>query len=135
MKTLATLLAILLYASSTEASERHPWTTTDTIMQVGVTALLEVDREQTRYITTSERFGEDNKLIGARGHRDTVNAYFAASMLAHAAVSYVLPDLVEAVTGSYEAGKYSRTVWQSIWIVTELSVVNRNAAAGVQLKF
>lgn len=156
-----TILVLLSMFSTVKAEEKQDptkWTLTDTMLQVVFTGLLEVDRQQTQWIAShpiqsTEHFSyttpsgaavwgvrvkyrkEANSMIGQKAHPDRINAYFATAAVGHAVVSYALPHVVKALGGSDSLAKYSRTIWQSTWIVAETHTVSRNYAVGVKMTF
>jgi hypothetical protein len=150
---------ILLSPAVVKASgyEGIEWTTKDTILQGMTILLLEVDREQTKWIakhpvvkrdatyemngytvtyTYEAKLYEKNKIVGLQAHNDRVNAYFIASAVGHTAIAYGLPHLVKAMGGSDSLARWSRTAWQAVWIGIEGNVVYKNKySAGVKLDF
>jgi hypothetical protein len=106
------------------------WSTEDTYRQAAVTALLVADWGQTRWIakhnglTEPGRFpvdaGERNPILGKYPSGGKVDAYFAAAIVGHAAISYVLPP-------DWRKG------WQYVWIGLELGTVNANRAVGIKM--
>lgn len=148
MKTLL-IIFILLCPAVVHADDVTDWTTTDTIMQLGVFALLEVDREQTQYISNKRTeityrdgfkvsykpYYETNSIIGKDAHKDRINAYFASAAVGHAVISYALPHIVRAFGGSDSVAKYSRTMWQGVWISAEVHQVVKNYSIGVGMQF
>lgn len=158
MKTIISIFVILiLLPIAAKADDVTDWTTTDTIMQIGVSALLEIDRRQTQWIASHpyeitghtsytesgvaissssyKTHAESNRIIGYGAHKDRINAYFAVAATGHAVVSYALPYIVKFCGGNDKIAKYSRTIWQSSWITAEAHTVGRNYSLGVGMKF
>ena len=157
MKTLLFLCFIVFLPITAHADEVTDWTITDTIMQVVVTGLLEVDREQTLWISknpfeitgtkvytvkdnlfignTYRPHKESNPIIGYRAHPDRINIYFATAAVGHAAISFALPYIVKACGGSDKVAKYSRTIWQGTWITAEMHTIGKNIFMGVGMSF
>lgn len=129
MKTAILLIVLLVSTPSFAADE---WTTQDTILQSVYTMLHVVDWGQTynftqrqdQDMTTGEVtiYTESNPIMGNRPHRDTVNIYFATSLVAHAAISYTLP-------------RPWREYWQGFGIGLEASMVGWNASLGYTRMF
>lgn len=119
-----TILAILA-ACMIQASPATAWDTKDTALQTVVSAAMVADWMQTRDIVRHpDRFKETNLILGSHPHKDQVDAYFAACLIGHAAISYLLPD----------EGPY-RNIWQAIWIGAEINQVVRNAKIGIRIQF
>lgn len=56
-------------------------------------ALQAVDASQTHYASRNPNtFYEKNPILGKHPSKDKINAYFGATGLGHAAISYALPD-------------------------------------------
>jgi hypothetical protein len=129
-RCLTLLLALLLLPALArgEGLNLDPWTREDTWRQTAVTALLLADWYQTQWMVKnpcanagggtncSDPFREDHfarYFIGSRPTVGQVNNYFAASIVAHAAIAYVLP-------------KGWREAWQYVWIGIQIDTVRRN---------
>ncbi len=69
--------------------------------------------------TICER-AETNIFLGDHPSLGKVNSWFAGTLVAHTAVSYILP-------------KPWRTIWQSVWIGIEGETVRRNYALGISV--
>lgn len=117
------------------------WTKEDTYRQTALAALLVTDWAQTRWIvknpqTTMQpssatgRPGpmqitsrvEGNPILGEHPSIGKVNNYFAASLVGHAAIAYLLPPEL-------------RNVWQYGWLLLEADAVVHNRSAGVKFNF
>jgi hypothetical protein len=136
VKTLWRLGLLMLFASATHAEglQLDPWTSGDTHRQAAVTALLVVDWAQTRWVVNYNKsrdcgydepcitHRETNGFLGAHPSMTKVNRYFTASIIGHAAISYVLP-------------KDWREAWQYIWIGIEVDVIKQNHSVGVKMQF
>jgi hypothetical protein len=123
------LLALLAGPIQAEGLNLRPetwgkdWTREDTYRQVAVSALLVVDWAQTRWIVKHPyQFYEINHFLGEHPSVGKINNYFAASILGHAAISYILPS-------DWRKG------WQYVWIGVELEYVRRNYHIGVKVDF
>jgi len=125
------LFGLILIASPARAGD--DWTTGDTVRQGALTTLLIVDWTQTRYIAKHPRDptrqdgtyqwrAEGNNLLGAYPSVGRVNSYFAASIVGHAVISYMLP-------------RPWREGWQYIWIGIEIDATSRNQRMGIKLEF
>jgi hypothetical protein len=56
-------------------------------------ALQAIDASQTHYTGRNpQRLYEENPIMGKHPSKDKINAYFGATGLGHAALSYALPD-------------------------------------------
>ena len=99
------------------------WTREDTYRQSVLTVLLVVDWGQTRYIAKHPlQHKEMNQFLGEHPSVGRVNNYFAASILGHAVISYILPP-------DWRKG------WQYVWIGIEFGVVQRNHSIGIKVDF
>jgi len=105
------------------------WTKADTVLEVSGAALHVMDWSQTLDIAraqvrppganfTRPRFAEANPILGDRPSASAISTYFAGTLLAHAAIAYVLPHPY-------------RTVWQMLWLGVEGGSVANNLHAGV----
>ena len=84
------VLALLVFFSSFANADE--WTKHDTDRQAALTALLVADWGQTRWIAKNPSESlEKNPLLGSSPSLGRVNAYFATSIIGHAAISYMLP--------------------------------------------
>jgi len=148
MRTLALLLLALAGPASAQglalpaSTWAKDWTTADTMRQAAVTALFVVDWGQSRWIArngfreftfrnpdtaakeeitiTAEAFHETNPILGRHPSVGRVNNYFAAMIVGHAAISYVLPPAW-------------RQAWQYVYIGYELKTVTHNRSIGVRI--
>ena len=121
---------LLAFAGGVHADD---WSRADTARQAAVTALLVADWGQTRWIarhngkTQPDNFppsaGETNPFLGRYPTTGKVNNYFAASIISHAAISYLLPS------GAWRQG------WQYTGIIVEISVVLHNRSVGIRMEF
>lgn len=124
--------ALLLLAALAPPCHADDWTREDTYRQAALTALLVVDWGQTRWIakhngmTEPDQYpqnaGETNCVLGRYPSIGKVNNYFAASIVGHAAIAYMLP-------------RGWREGWQYVWIGAEANQVNRNRAIGIKIDF
>lgn len=91
--------------------------------ELAYTALHVIDWHQTRQIAASDGvFKEKNVLLGPSPHRDKVDAYFAATLLGHWAVTYALPH------------EY-RPYWLGSTITLEVAVIHHNTRIGLSWRF
>lgn len=119
MKALIFIIAILT-ATAADADE---WTNIDTALQLTYTAVHCMDWAQTRNIARNpETWHEKNPILGSHPSIDKVDAYFAATLAAHTAISYLLPDPY-------------RNIWQSVWITVEAGQVAQNYGIGIKARF
>ncbi|MEK7593512.1 MAG: hypothetical protein AAB464_02245 [Patescibacteria group bacterium] len=99
------------------------WTNKDTAREVVYSALHIADWGQTRYIAKNpQKFYERNPLLGKHPSVGKVDTYFFGGLVAHAAISYILPP------------KY-RWVWQYVGIGMEGGAVAHNASIGIKFEF
>lgn len=150
--------AVIIGAAKVARSEDNvsTWTKTDIGLELVTVGLLAVDWSQTLWLsgnrsyqvhstgvtgntgwasTTKYTYEENNPLLGKHPSRGTVNAYFPLCIVGHAVVAHYLPSAVKALGGSDSMAKYSRTVWQSVWIGIEGYAVGTNISAGVKMSF
>lgn len=144
MKTIITLIALLLASPALAADSAKDWTWYDTGLQIAFTALLEVDREQTTYMSSHHEYKhylnsrsyetlyryESNPILGNRPNPDQINAYFAGVAVGHAAVSYLLRK-----TGWNIFGVPAVSIWQAASIGVEINPVVHNYQVGVRFSF
>lgn len=98
------------------------WTSADTARQAAFTAFAAIDWAQTRYIAQHGEFYETNPALGRHPSTSRVDAYFAATIAGHAAISYVLPP-------AWRHG------WQYVWIGIEFDKTYHNHSIGIHLSF
>lgn len=125
-------LSFLVGPTHAEGLKLDPWTREDTYRQSALTALLVIDWAQTRwFIRHNEQcagtpgcaiWPETNPLLGTYPTIGKVNNYFAASIIGHAAIGYMLPS-------AWRHG------WQYVWIGIELNTTARNQRLGVKMDF
>ena len=82
------------------------WSKKDTVMELGFAAATTVDWHQTEAITYN--CAETNPVLGRCGERMPVDAFMPIAMVAHAAISAVIPPRW-------------RTIWQALGIGAEVS--------------
>ena len=118
MKTFLTILFIVLAVSPVHADNKS-WTATDTTLQLTFSTLLIMDWTQTLHIVRNkDKYYETNNMLGEYPSKRDVNRYFFTSLVGHAAVSYLLP-------------KPYRTIWQSVYIIIEYDVIQKNRDLGI----
>ena len=140
MKTLFVILVCALLSSPVYAFD--DWSKTDVGLQIAYTALHIIDWGQTRWMnenpskqvvfytynknTNSVDCGnarvyyfEQNPLLGKYPSKTKIDLFFAATLIAHTAISYVLPS-------NY------RKLWIGATIGLEAYTVNGNFNAGVK---
>ena len=123
MKKITLIFVFLFFHSIAIAAEDNRWTGKDTAWQTAYTVLHIADWGQTRYIAKHpERFNERNAILGDHPSTRKVDAYFATTLVAHTAISYVLPV------------KYRR-VWQAVTIAVEGNAVAHNMKIGIKFGF
>ena len=99
------------------------WTTQDLALETAYAAVHIIDWGQTRHLARNpDSHAETNKLLGKHPSPTKVDAYFTSTLLAHAAITHILP-------GSH------RPYWQMITIMIEGSVIKRNYQLGVHSTF
>lgn len=117
------LLVLLLVTSSFVARADEAWDTTDKALAGVALAATVIDWSQSRYIARNPAlFEENNPLLGLHPSVGNVNAYFATSIVAGAALAYVLP-------------KDYRKYFLGGVAVLEISAVSRNKHIGIRLQF
>lgn len=120
MKTLIILTALLLFSAPAYAADK--WTEADTQRQVIYSALHIIDWGQTRYIATHDEFEERNIALGKHPSTQEVDNYFAATLVGHTLVSYLLPS-------------DWRKVWQYVFIGARFKTVADNYSIGIKVHF
>lgn len=115
------------------------WTTGDTVRQSIYTALVVIDWKQSSWaqshprtetkctplnqcITISHEYIEANPILGTHPSQGKLNNLVAASIVGHAAISYMLP-------------RGWREGWQYVWIGIEGEAVNHNRSIGIKMRF
>lgn len=132
MKYFILVIAFLASIFSSPAHAESDWTTTDTALQVTYSVLHVMDWLQTRQIAANpDRWHETNPILGEHPSKGKVDAYFATTLIAHTAISYLLPKEVDALGYKVPA----RNIWQMVWIGVEAGYVAHNYSLGIQAKF
>lgn len=115
------VLALLIEAGAVSALDR--WTTRDTIGEALYTAAHCADWSTTAQIAKwngrcfdGHCFAESNPILGDHPSLARVNAYFALTLVAHAAVSALLP-------------KPYRSIWQAVSFTVEAGFAGYNATS------
>jgi len=150
------LIAVILSVSATPAIAGDiftkgdtVWTTTDTVLQVAMLVLLEVDREQTIYISKHSKgdiygdaetypvgtvpiptYYERNQGIGQEASTAKITSYFIAYAAGHTLISYGLRKSGWTIMGTPVV-----TLWQAGYIVYEADVVLKNYKLGIKMQF
>lgn len=113
------LLAGVLHAGD-------PWTVQDTARESVVLSLSLADWGQTLDVRTRYQAGarcwEANPLLGAHPSRARINRYFAAGLVLHPLIAYLLPAR-------------ARHAFQYVSIGWEAGIVGSNAHLGFQIRF
>lgn len=116
-----TLLALLITRTVSAGEEMYSWTAKDTSLEIIYAASHAMDWSQTLHISRNpQTYFELNPIMGPHPSEDKVKAYFALTLIAHAAMAYMLPPPY-------------RTIWQSFWIGVETLAVQHNRAMGLGL--
>lgn len=96
---------------------------TDLARQITYSALHVADWNQTRRIAASNgRWIELNPILGPSPSQSRVNRYFAATLVAHWAITYTLPERW-------------RKPWQETTIILQASVIQSNYRLGISASF
>lgn len=102
------------------------WDREDTFRQTAFSVLLIADWGQTLNAAKDQKkfreTGLATRIIGEHPSVAEVNSYFVSSLIAHAAISYLLPSPW-------------RKVWQYVWIGAETNQVYRNYQVGARINF
>jgi hypothetical protein len=124
MKKIMMILVLLMVASGGYAWEHDPWTIQDTVLQSVFVAFLTIDVLQTyTFLYTSDNpCKEGNPILDEHPSKKKFFAYNSICLIGHTFITYLLP-------------KSFRTIWQSIFITTELSCISYNYYAGVRISF
>jgi len=121
MRTVVLFIILLVVVSC--ACPRSDWTRADSMREASYLALHVLDWGQTLDIADHpEKFYERNPILGEHPSRGEVNRYFAAGMVLHPVVSYLLP-------------RPYREWWQYSTIGLEMVVVGNNARIGIGMGF
>jgi hypothetical protein len=113
----------LFFLLSTSFAHAAEWTQADTAREVTYQVIAAMDWMQTRTIAKHpKQWHEYNVVLGKHPSVDRVNAYFAATVLAHYYISKALPQ-------DWREG------WQSVSIGFEGAVVAHNIHVGIQMSF
>lgn len=123
MRVAALALLALLLAARPALALCDGWTGTDTALEAGFQTLVVVDWSQTLNFTQHPRptWGngyETNSVLGHYPSRDRINTLIPLGMLAHAAVSCLLP------------APY-REAWQGLSFMAEAHAVMFNYSVGI----
>lgn len=118
-RAFALLLALAL---PVPAIAFDPMSDDDLRWQFAYTALHLADYGQTGDIANHPGIRELNPLLGPHPSRARIRNYFAATLLAHWAVTYALPA-------------EHRRKWQAATITLEAVVVSRNAYLGLRVRW
>jgi hypothetical protein len=73
-------------------------------------------------IKKTRAYYETNILLGKHPSTGRVDTYFAASIVGHTAVAYLLPQPY-------------RRIWQSLFVIVEAHFVIRNDSIGLKIDF
>lgn len=96
------------------------WTKKKVARELCFLSLLSTDLKQTIYVANNPRsYIEDNKILKQHPSRRKVCIYFIISAIAHATISYILPE------------NYSK-VWQVAWIGIQSNVIEYNNSIGLK---
>lgn len=117
------LFAFVLVSLSQKAFAFDDWSKRDILLQATYTTLHVIDWGQTRYIASNpDKYYEKNPLLGRHPDKDTVDIYFVGTLIAHTAITHILPS------------KY-RPWWQVITIGVEATMVGLNYNLGIKTDF
>ena len=113
------VLLLIAFASSAQAE----WTKRQRDLELTYQILHFVDWRQTRHLSGNpDDYYEVNPIMGRHPSKQTVDAYFAASSLAHVGISAMLPDEI-------------RDYWQMVTIGIKTAVVGWNFSIGIKMEF
>lgn len=147
------LAVFALRTVKAHAEDVSSWTATDIGLEVVTQGLLVMDWGQTSwaakhryhevkglqgngwYTSHIEEYEEKNVLLSKHPSSTTINIYFPAVMAGHALVAHYLPTAMKALGASDTTAKYSRTVWQSVFIGVESYAVGMNYSAGIKMSW
>lgn len=138
MKCFIACVVLLALSAPVSAADTR-WTTHDTALQVLTTALLEVDRQQTNWASdhyvrdasgVQHVVNEANPILGNQASEGQINTYFATVAAGHAAISYALRK-----SGWELFGVPAVSLWQSLAIGLETSVIANNYRLGIRMEF
>lgn len=123
MKTLLALAILTLPCSSYGMSIGKDWNKKDTIFQGAFTALHLADWSQTIHISNNpDKFMEINGYLGRHPGREGIHRYMGSILIAHSAISYLLP-------------RKWRNGWQFMTAGAKLTSVLRNYNIGIRFDF
>lgn len=128
----ALVVAVLTLWGAVNAEAAGDWTKEDVALEAVYATLHVADWAQTRYIAAHpERYWERNPILGRHPSDSEVNLYFGATLLAHAAVTHLLPTEASAFGATWNP----RRVWQGVTIGAQAAVVGWNISLGIGMKF
>lgn len=120
-RSILLLLVLAMFPAGGCAAGAHRWTRADTVREAAFAGLEAVDWGQTRNIAKHpEKWTEVNPILGKHPTVGEVDRYFAASLLAHAAVSAALPNPW-------------RKRWQYLTSGFEMIMIGNNLAIGIRM--
>ena len=99
-----------------------PWSTQDKALEATFIIADCADWQQTRDICRHPGLYEADSIMGRHPGASTINKFF----LVQCAVHVLITDHLE--------GKW-RTAWQCVWIVSEVTTVERNYKLGLHFSF
>jgi hypothetical protein len=116
----AVVAAIAAMALQAQAAD---WSSADIARQTAYTIVHVADWAQTRYIATHpEQYRERNPLLSEHPSVGQVNHYFAATLVAHYAITHFLPPAY-------------RPIWQYGTITMQTYVVLHNRSVGIKFQW
>ena len=122
MNTLAIIIICFLFFAS-PAAAYDAWTKTDLALEGAAIGLMAADWAQTRTVSRNpDKYHETNPILGDHPSTDTVDRYFAASILGHVAVAHCIPARW-------------RQWWAGAFIAIEGATVGHNNSIGVGMRF
>lgn len=114
------IVIILIFISTNSFADE--WTHSDTAIEVIYSGLHVADWNQTLQIANSNRYKEDNSLLGDDPNKDQVNLYFAGTLAGH---YYIAKKLDQPY----------RFLWQILWINRQYSSIKHNQRIGLKINF
>ena len=136
---LSLILFVLLFAYPAQAEYRFAenWTKTDTVYQVSFLTITSMDFAQTRWMARQNwnfdgrSHTEIHPLLSKKPSVSEVDILIPLGMVAHTIIALALPP--EAKVFDFKINP--RRIWQTFFIVTEITAVGYNWGGGVRMEF
>lgn len=116
------LLSLLFFVSVSANAQSTEWSNTDKLLLGAAMTAHIIDWGQTRYISThSNKYAEQNPLLGRHPSTSEVNRHFALGMIAMPLMAHLFPKYRSGILGS--------------WLVVEVISISNNYHIGIKVSF